>query len=68
MKAARPHHLPKMGSMNDNLSKKMDDIRRGLADGDGEAPWDETGKPLQKKKKKTKKAEDKDEVGAKSDL
>lgn len=60
LKAARPHHLPKMGSMNDNLSKKMDDIRRGLAEGEGaDAPWDESGKPLLKKKKK-KKAEDKE--------
>jgi len=69
MKAARPHHLPRMGSANVDLSKKMDDIRRGLADGDGDAPWDESGKPLpKKKKKKAKKAEDKDEVGAKNDL
>ena len=68
LKAARPHHLPKLASMNDNLSKKMDDIRKGMVEDDTSAPWDESGKPVQKKKKKTKKADSKDDVDAKGDM
>ena len=59
LKAARPHHLPKMASLSGGMSKRMDEIRKGLTDEDGAAPWDASGRPVEKKKKK-KKSESKD--------
>lgn len=75
LRAARPHHLPsmKMGSVGDGgaLGKQMESLRRGLAEEGGEsAPWDVSGKPVEKKKKKKKKvaSEDKEVGGAKGEV
>lgn len=44
---ARPHHIPKM---NDNLAKRMDEIRKTMGGEAGgmDAPWDSKGRPLGK--------------------
>eukprot|EP00605_Chrysophyceae_sp_TOSAG23-4_P000751 GSChrysophyteH1.ASY1.ANO1.840.1 assembled CDS len=64
LKAARPHHLPKMQGLGDGLSKQMESLRRELTEEGltelGAAPWEAGGKPLEKKKKKKKRSEDKE--------
>jgi hypothetical protein len=39
---ARPHHLPKMES----LSRKLDEIKKSMGDGDADVPWDASGRPV----------------------
>eukprot|EP01041_Mallomonas_annulata_P007152 gene7152-14565_t len=45
-RAARPHHLPKLGGMADaNLAKKLAEMRKAMGTDEGDAPWDASGRP-----------------------